>query len=139
MRTERMVIDWRQVASATTGGGIIVPCGPFRPFAGAVKGRVCGELSGLVNTPTIIPAIQWGNLEFTPVGTPIKLLPAAGTITAWTAQQFYPFDPATPWQAIDAAGANSYLNGRPVFLVSSAANGTVAMAGVTAVIEILFQ
>ena len=49
-----------------------------------------------------------------------------------------PFDPATPWQAIDASGANSYLNGRPVFLVSSAANGTVAMAGVTAVIEILF-
>ncbi len=138
MRTERMVIDWRQVASATTGAGIVVPCGPFRSFAGALKGRVYGELAGLINTPSIIPAIQWGNLDFTPIGSTVKLLPATG-VTAWTAQQFYGFDVTNPWQVLDTTGANSYVNGRPVFLVSSAVGGTVAMAGVTAVIEILFQ
>lgn len=138
MRTERWELEWRQVLSSTAGGGIVVPAGRFRPLAGAQKGRVCGELSGLINSPSIVPAIQWANLEFTPLGTPTKLLPATGT-TAWTAAQFYPFDVTNPWQAIDVGGANSYLLGRPVFLVSSAAGGTIASAGVTAIIEVLFQ
>ena len=138
MRVERNVLEWRQVASANLAGGgaIVVPAGPARSFAGAVKGRACGELSGIINSPSIVPAIQWLNLEFTPIGTPIKLLPGTN---AWTAQQFYPFDTTTPWQAIDANGANNYLMGRPVYLVSSGTTGVIAMAGVMSVIEIMYQ
>ena len=138
MRVERTVLEWRQVASATTvvSGSIIVPAGPSRSFAGGFKGRACGEVSGIIGAPGIVPAIQWLNLEFTPIGTPIKLLPGTN---AWTAQQFYPFDTTTPWQAIDANGANNYLMGRLVFLVSSGTTGVIAMAGVMAVVEIQFQ
>lgn len=135
MRTERWILDWRNLVSATASPGLLVPAGGYRRMTGATKGRVYGEMRGLVNSPSVIPAIDWANQEGTPLGTATKLLPSSGT-TAWNAAQLWAFDSTNPWQTL--GNSDIYLLGRPAFYVLSAAGGTIASCAVWAAIDIEF-
>ena len=138
MRTFRIEVPWRSLYTNkdVNAGGSVIPTGDWAATEDLKSVRTSGEARAFqgVGAPTLIPGLEFANVESTPLAVAHALPVVSSVQRVWTPNAWFPPDVDTPWVDISVY-TGKYLLVRPVWTVYTSSGSTLHMVDARALYE----
>lgn len=139
MRVLTVEVPWRSLYTNkdVAGGGQSIPSGDWAGTDDVTHVRVSGEARSFlgVGQPTLIPGLEFANVESTPLVVVHALPVIASAQRVWTANGWFPPDADQPWVDISAY-TGKYLLLRPVWTVFTSSGSALHLVDARARYEL---